>query len=395
MDSSFVKPLILWYNQNARLLPWRGSVDPYRVWVSEIMLQQTRVEAVIGYFERFVSALPDVWALAACPEDRLLKLWEGLGYYSRARNLQKAARVICRDYGGELPNTANALQKLPGIGDYTAGAIASIAFGEAEPAVDGNVLRVFARLALLEEDILKTNVRRRVREELRHIYPEPDGTWGILNQAFMDLGSGICRANASPKCGDCPLAELCLAHRTGREEEFPVRENRTKKRDEERTVFLVRDGEKVAVTRRPPEGLLAGLYEFPNCLGHLEPEQAVDYLLERGFSVQSVTPLADARHVFSHLIWRMRGYELRIAPLKGSFTGSEETEHDVPKDAGKPGTCNKNACRKAEGKGGAMEDWIFVKPSELERTYALPSAFAKYAALLMVRRKPQTRSKAV
>ena len=191
MDSSFVKPLILWYNENSRKLPWRETKDPYRIWVSEIMLQQTRVEAVTGYYQRFTEALPTVYALAACPEDQLLKLWEGLGYYSRARNLQRAARIICEEYGGKLPHTAAELKRLPGIGDYTAGAIASIAFGEAEPAVDGNILRVYARLTALEEDILRDAVRKKVRGELRAAHPEADGSWGLLNQAFMDLGSGI------------------------------------------------------------------------------------------------------------------------------------------------------------------------------------------------------------
>lgn len=346
MDSSFVKPLILWYNENSRVLPWRGVGDPYRIWVSEIMLQQTRVEAVVDYYRRFTEALPDVYALAACPEDRLLKLWEGLGYYRRARNLQKAARILCEQYGGQLPKTAAELKRLPGIGNYTAGAIASIAFGEAEPAVDGNVLRVYARLTELEEDILRDAVRKRVRDELRAAYPETDGTWGILNQAFMDLGSGICKAHTKPACGQCPLSGICLSHKNAREEEFPLREAKTKRNEEKRTVFLIRGRGRFALAKRPAEGLLANLYEFPNCGGWLSPDETETYLADRGFLVLDVKPLPESKHMFSHLTWRMCAYAVDVVP---------DTE---------------------------LTDWIFAEPREIRKRYPVPSAFARYLACL-------------
>ena len=346
MDSSFVKPLIMWYNENSRTLPWRGAGDPYRIWISEIMLQQTRVEAVTGYYRRFLEALPTVFALAECPEDQLLKLWEGLGYYSRARNLQKAARIICEVHGGKLPRTAAELKRLPGIGDYTAGAIASIAFGEAEPAVDGNVLRVYSRLTALEEDILRDTVRKKIRSELRSAHPEADGSWGILNQAFMDLGSGICKANARPDCGKCPLESICLAHKEGREEDFPRRENKTKRHEEERTVFLIRCGETFAIAKRPADGLLANLYEFPNCRGWLTEAEASDYLAEKGCRLPETRPLPESRHVFSHLTWRMHAYAVRLTSLAENG------------------------------------DWIFVEPDEIQKRYPVPSAFAKYIACM-------------
>ncbi len=371
MDSSFVKPLLLWYNKNARVLPWRGCGDPYRIWVSEIMLQQTRVEAVRGYYERFVAALPNVQALAECPEDELLKLWEGLGYYSRARNLQKAAKVICAEHGGELPRTAEELRKLPGIGAYTSGAIASIAFGEAEPAVDGNVLRVYARLSMFSEDIQKDAVRKRVREELLSAYPEADGTWGLLNQAFMDLGSGICRANVPPECDKCPLSGICKAHLAGSETAFPVRGAKTKHRDEERTVFLIRDGENVAVSRRPAGGLLGNLYEFPNCEGWMDADGAVAYIEEKGFLVLTVRELPEAKHVFSHLTWRMRAYELKIAPREERGEALQSAQESSMAEL---------------QKAPFEQAWIFAEPKEISRKYALPSAFAKYAELLEIRR---------
>lgn len=346
MDSSFVKPLILWYNENSRTLPWRGVRDPYRIWISEIMLQQTRVESVVDYYLRFIEALPDVYALAECPEDGLLKLWEGLGYYSRARNLQKAARVLCEQYGGQLPKTASELKCLPGIGSYTAGAIASIAFGEAEPAVDGNVLRVYARLTELEDDIMRDAVRKRVRDELRAAYPEADGSWGLLNQAFMDLGSGICRANTRPDCDRCPLSSLCLSHKDRREKDFPIREAKTKRHDEKRTVFLIRSGGRFALAKRPPEGLLANLYEFPSCGGWLDPDEVKTYFADRGFQILDVKPLPESKHVFSHLTWRMCAYAVDIAS-RGSF-----------------------------------RNWIFVKPCDIQKQFPVPSAFARYLAYL-------------
>ena len=257
------RPLLAWYDENRRILPWREEVSPYRTWVSEIMLQQTRVAAVLPYFQRFMERYPTAEALAAGDEQELLKLWEGLGYYSRARNLQKAARVIAQEYGGQFPTDHKALMALPGIGDYTAGAILSIAFGVPAPAVDGNVLRILSRVTGSNLDILDAKNKKTYRTWAEAALPADRP--GAFNQALMDLGSAICLPGPSPRCGDCPLAHLCAARQEGKQALLPVRAPQKAKRPEELTVFLLRrpDGA-VALRRRPPTGLLAGLWEYPN-----------------------------------------------------------------------------------------------------------------------------------
>ncbi|WP_418706515.1 A/G-specific adenine glycosylase, partial [Anaerotruncus massiliensis (ex Liu et al. 2021)] len=260
-----VEPLLGWYAENARDLPWRREVTPYRVWISEIMLQQTRVEAVKGYFARFIGALPGPAELAAVDERELLKLWEGLGYYSRARNLQKAARVIMETYGGELPASHEELLTLPGVGPYTAGAVASIAFGLPEPAVDGNVLRVLSRLTADNSDIADPAVKRAAERTVRGIIPA--GRAGAFNQALMELGATVCAPNGPPACGRCPLAGLCAAHAAGNETAYPVKAAKKARRVEERTVLLLVRDELLALRRRPAKGLLAGLWELPNLPG--------------------------------------------------------------------------------------------------------------------------------
>ena len=255
--------LIDWCAAVLRPLPWRLSPTPYHVWISEIMLQQTRIEAVIPYYARFLEALPDVAALAAAEEDRLLKLWEGLGYYSRARNLQKAAKLVMADFGGELPREAAKLKTLPGIGDYTAGAIASIAYGEPEPAVDGNVLRVMTRLLARSDDVMLPKTRADISALLREVYPRGEAA-GLLTEGIMELGETLCLPNAAPKCEACPLKELCRASLAGETERYPVKSPPKARRIEQRTVLLLRCGERYAVRKRTGKGLLAGLWEFPN-----------------------------------------------------------------------------------------------------------------------------------
>ena len=274
MDSlaAIVGPLLEWYGRNARSLPWREEPAPYRVWVSEIMLQQTRVEAVKPYFARFLAELPDVTALASAPEQQLMKLWEGLGYYSRARNLQKAARVMVEQYGGTLPADYDALLKLPGIGPYTAGAVASIAYGIPVPAVDGNVLRVVMRLTAGWEDIADPAVKRAVERRMAAILPKDRP--GDFNQAMMELGATVCAPGGEPKCLVCPLNALCEGYRQGVARELPVKAKKKARRIEERTVFLlVCDGE-LAIRKRADSGLLAGLWELPSVEGKLNPEGA-------------------------------------------------------------------------------------------------------------------------
>ena len=292
-----------WYAGARRPLPWRLSPTPYHVWISEIMLQQTRIEAVIPYYERFLSELPDIPALAEVDENRLLKLWEGLGYYSRARNLKKAALLICERHGGELPASAEELRKLPGVGDYTAGAIASIAFGLPEPAVDGNVLRVISRL--LADG--RPSVRRETAALLRGSYPSGEKA-ALVTEGLMELGETVCVPNAAGRCDICPLRGLCRARAEGATERYPVRSAPRPRRVEERTVLLLRCGGKAAIRRREGKGLLAGLWEFPALDGFHD----ADELRELYPDALSITSCGEARHLFTHVEWRMRGFEIEL-----------------------------------------------------------------------------------
>lgn len=262
MLNEIVQPLISWYRQNKRILPWRDQKNAYYTWVSEIMLQQTRVEAVKPYFLRFIGELPDVKALAECPEEKLMKLWEGLGYYNRVRNMQNAAQTVVSEYSGILPVSYEELLALKGIGSYTAGAIASIAYDIPVPAVDGNVLRVFSRITEDRQDIMKQSVRRQVEEKLLEIMPKEAP--GDFNQALMELGAVVCVPNGPARCTECPIAEFCRAYHHGTVDELPVKAPKKKRTIENRTVFVIQDGERTAIHKRPEEGLLAGLYELPN-----------------------------------------------------------------------------------------------------------------------------------
>ncbi|MBR5313669.1 MAG: A/G-specific adenine glycosylase [Clostridia bacterium] len=336
-------PLLLqWYETVRRPLPWRDSPTPYHVWISEIMLQQTRIEAVLPYYRRFLEELPAVSDLAAVSDDRLMKLWEGLGYYSRARNLKKAAQVIVSAYGGELPGTADELRGLPGIGDYTAGAVASIAFGQPEPAVDGNVLRVYSRITASAEDIALDKTKKSVREELRKVYPSGEDA-AMLTEALMELGETVCVPNAAPKCEICPVKEHCQAHLTGTTDDYPVKSGKKARRIEPRTVLLLRCGDRYAVRKRPSGGLLAEMWEFPNTDSHLSAEEAVE---KCGFSgkITDIRPLGTAKHIFSHVEWHMIGYEVTAAEEDAAL--------------------------------------IWADAETIRETYAIPSAFRYFSGLL-------------
>ena len=316
-----------WYATHKRDLPWRQGKDPYRIWISEIMLQQTRIEAVIPYYERFLAELPDVSALAAVPEDRLLKLWEGLGYYSRARNLKKAAQTIVQEFGGHMPHTAEELRTLPGIGDYTAGAIASIAFGEPSPAVDGNVMRVMMRLSACSDDILNARARKEVTRQLQEVYPAGEGA-ALLTEGLMELGERICIPNGTPLCGDCPCEEFCKAHALGKELQFPVRAEKKARRIEAKTVLVLRCGGRYALEKRPGTGLLAGLWGFPILDGSLTEEE-----IKARFDAASVRSLGKAKHIFTHIEWHMEGYlvECREQSHYHWVTKEEiEAEYSIP-----------------------------------------------------------------
>ena len=319
----FTDALLKWYDTHKRTLPWRGAGDAYAVLVSEIMLQQTRAAAVIPYYGRFMAELPTVEALAACHEERLLKLWEGLGYYSRARNLKKCAEVVVQAHSGQFPRTVAELKKLPGVGPYTAGAIASIAFGVPAPAVDGNVLRVMARLYEDGGNVTDQKVRDRWTVFLQDRMGNRPGD---LNQAFMDLGSLVCLPK-SPLCGDCPLAALCKAHAHGTEGDYPDRGEKKAKRQEDLTVFAVNNGDSFLIRRRPQKGLLSGLYELPNRPGHLSRAQIGQALTDLGIRPLGAWEIVSRRHIFTHVVWHMQVVRLTATqaevPGYAWYTGSE------------------------------------------------------------------------
>lgn len=319
-----VPPLLDWYGRNARSLPWRDRPEPYRVWVSEIMLQQTRVEAVKPYFARFMEELPGVASLAAAPEQQLMKLWEGLGYYSRARNLQKAAQVLVEQYGGELPADYEELLRLPGIGPYTAGAVASIAFQIPAPAVDGNVLRVVMRLTASRDNISEPAVKRAVEEQVREVIPRDRP--GDFNQAMMELGATVCGPGGEPRCLVCPLAALCEGNRLGIARELPVKAKKKARRIEEKTVFLLVHNGELAIRRREDSGLLAGLWELPSAEGRLSPEGAGEVLQDWGIRPLALKPLPAAKHIFTHVEWHMTGYWVKLEEKPDGFTWAGRNE---------------------------------------------------------------------
>ncbi len=342
--------LLTWYDTNKRVLPWRKDPTPYRVWISEIMLQQTRVEAVKPYFRRFMDAFPDIETLAEADEEHLLKLWEGLGYYNRARNLQKAAIQIMKEHGGKMPDSRKGLLGLCGIGSYTAGAIASIAFGRREPAVDGNVLRVIARFRQDSRLVDDPKVKEAVEQDLREIMPAARP--GDFNQALMEIGACVCVPNGAPLCGSCPLAEVCMAHGTGTELDYPQKQKKAPRKIEERTILMVLDNDRMAIRRRNEKGLLAGMYEFPSIDGFCTAEEVAGYLRGKGLCILRVRPLEDAKHIFTHREWHMKGYMVRVDEL-----------------ASKPGK-------------GMPEDWLYIEPWEIREKYPIPSAFGAYKKYL-------------
>ena len=339
-------PLLQWYDGGARVLPWRSQPAPYRVWVSEIMLQQTRVEAATPYFERFMEAFPDILSLAQAPEQRLLKLWEGLGYYNRARTLQTAAQIVAEQYGGQLPSQPDELQKLPGIGEYSAGAIASIAYGRRVPAVDGNVLRVCSRLLCSADDIASHAVKKRFRRLIAEIMPSDRP--GDFNQALMELGAVVCLPNGVPLCGQCPLAELCQGRRQGMEQSLPVKAAKKPRKKQPRTLFLLWDGSRILLRQRPNRGLLSSLWEFPGCDGRLNAAQARQALEQGGVQAGDLEPLGEYVHLFTHVEWQMTAYWAVCSPFPA------------------PAGC------------------AWVAPDQLRQDYPLPSAFRRVCAAAML-----------
>lgn len=349
MLENIVNPLLEWFDSHARILPWREEPTPYRVWVSEIMLQQTRVEAVKPYFKRFTESLPDIPRLAACPEDKLLKLWEGLGYYNRVRNMQKAAIKVMEEYGGKMPGDYEALLGLNGIGSYTAGAVASIAFQLPVPAVDGNVLRVISRVTASHQDIMRQAVKKQMEADIQAVMPKDRP--GDFNQSLMELGATICLPNGAPKCEECPLNSLCQANEEGIQMELPVKTKKKPRKMEEKTVLIIQDGYRAAIHKRPNKGLLAGLYELPNIPGHLDSDQVISYVREKNLEPVKLWRIKDAKHIFSHVEWHMTGYVVRVEALENQDGG----------------------------------DLIFVEPEKTEDQYPIPAAFSAYTDYLQIK----------
>lgn len=325
--------------------------DAYRVWVSEIMLQQTRVEAVKGYYDRFFKALPTVKDLAEAEEDKLLKLWEGLGYYNRVRNMQKAAQQIMVDHAGRFPDTYEEILQLKGIGNYTAGAISAFAYGIPKPAVDGNVLRVISRITGSYEDIMKQSVRKKIESALEQVIPTDAAS--DFNQGLIELGAIVCVPNWGPKCEQCPVKEYCIAHAENLTAEIPVKKKAKARKIEERTVLIFKDGKQIAIRKRPAKGLLAGLYEFPNLEGKFSMAEVTEYSKKIGLMPVRIQELPEAKHIFSHIEWHMTGYEVTVDEL-------EKTNE---------------------------EGFLFIHPEQIKKEYSIPSAFEKYTEYAGIRSK--------
>ncbi len=327
-------PLLAWYEVEKRPLPWRETTDPYRVWVSEIMLQQTRVAAVLGYYKRFFERFPTISTLADAPEEALLKAWQGLGYYSRARNLQKAAKVIVSSYNGTFPDDYAAIRALPGIGDYTAGAVSSISFGQPRAAVDGNVLRVVSRLTENPSNIDLPQTKRTITQELEDIIPTRAP--GAFNQGMMELGATVCLPNGPPNCEKCPVKSICLAYLSGKQQEFPVRSPKRGRRVERRRVYLIFQDGKVALRKREKRGLLAGLWEFPNFLEENDP-----------YAPAGLDFVGTAKHVFTHIEWEMAAFAGNTEQIAGEST------------------------------------WVWATADDLRDTYSIPSAFRTFLFIVL------------
>lgn len=318
----FQQDLLRWYDQQKRILPWRDNPDPYHVWISEIMLQQTRVETVIPYFERFIKAVPTVQDLAVVPDDDLNKLWEGLGYYSRARNLKKAAVKIVQEFKGIIPHTIEELSSLSGIGPYTSGAIASIAFDQRYTAVDGNVLRVFARITANKNNIKDPSTKTLIKETVEYLLPQT--RVGDFNQALMEIGATVCKPNGQPDCHKCPLQNYCEAYHQKLTDIIPVKQLKTKRKQKDLTVLIIEYNGTYLIEKRPEKGLLASLYQFPNYEGKLTLKDIK--LVLKG--IKTVKKLPASKHIFSHLEWHMIAYHITLErPIDGLFVSREEIQN--------------------------------------------------------------------
>ena len=334
---NIVEPIIAWYQKEEKNLPWKQDKEPYHIWISEIMLQQTRIEAVKKYYIRFIQELPTVQDLAKIEETKLLKLWEGLGYYSRARNLKKAAQIIAEKYQGEVPRTYHELIQLPGVGEYTAGAIASICSNEKVTAVDGNVLRVISRVIGSTENVLLPETKKKITEMVQQILPKESGDF---NEGIMEIGEKICVPNGTPLCDKCPIQKYCYARENNVIDKIPIRIKDVKRKIENKTVFIIitEDG-KIAICKRSDKGLLARMYELPNVEEFLTIEEVKEELKNRNLEIIEIKQNKDKKHIFTHIEWKLKSYQIVV---------------------------------KKENK-----DYIWVSQKELNNEYALPTAFSK------------------
>ncbi len=368
--SETIDYLLDWYDLNARILAWRENPKPYYVWVSEIMLQQTRVEAVKSYFDRFISMLPDIKALASIEEEKLLKLWEGLGYYNRVRNLQKAAIIIMEEYHGEMPADYELLLKLPGIGSYTAGAIVSIAFHIPQPAVDGNVFRVMKRVAGSFDDITKPSVKKELEQNIKEIMPKDRP--GDYNQSIMELGATVCIPNGKPLCDKCPIMHLCKAYHQGTEMRIPVKPEKKPRKIEEKTILLIEKEGSYIIQKRENKGLLAGLWELPSIEGKLTVNVLEDILIKQGFEDFTINNLGEGKHIFSHIEWHMIGYHVllqdKLILAEDSIYGENKWSSPLEYKWSSPLEC----------KWSSPLEYKWASKGQIDDIYTLPSAFEIY-----------------
>lgn len=341
-----IDKILNWYHENKRLLPWRLDKNPYHVWISEIMLQQTRIEAVIDYYNRFLDNIPTIKDLATISEDKLLKLWEGLGYYNRARNLKKAAMIMEKEYHGSFPNTYEEILSLPGIGEYTASAIASICFNLSTPTVDGNVMRVYTRVNEDKSNIDDVKTKKMIRDNITKLIPKESGNF---NEALMEIGETICLPNGTPKCDICPLKEVCKARRNNTWMNYPVKKEKKKQQEKKYTILILKSKDKYAIIKRENETLLNNLWGFPYIENHISKKELENNLKEKNISYIKIKKFITCKHIFTHQIWNMNSYLIEIEEENKNYT------------------------------------WASLK--ELKDTYAIPTAFKPFLSCINKKEK--------
>lgn len=378
---NIVTPLLSWFEINKRELPWRKDHHPYHVWISEIMLQQTRIEAVRKYYVNFMKELPDIESLSLVSEEHLLKLWEGLGYYSRARNLKKAAEIIMQEYNGVFPTSYAELVKLPGIGEYTAGAIASICYQEKVTAIDGNVLRVISRVTGSRKNVLLPETKKEVEKQLCQILPKQSGDF---NEALMELGEILCLPNGTPECEPCPLKSDCIAYKNHLTAEIPVRIKKIKRKKEEKTVLLlVSEAGQIAIEKRAEKGLLSGMYQFPNLESFYSEEELAALLKEWQLVPVEISFLKNAKHVFTHIDWHMKGYLVKVKKISEKELINESGLCKTSKEAELSHAENTtNNETKLHENLVSPPHLLWVSKNELSEKYPLPTAFQIFLLLV-------------